>query len=389
MINKEDILPIIKRCVLCGSCKSDCPTYYLYNRESNSPRGRVYLLYCLLQQEIAPSEEIAERIFSCLLCDACEDKCSAGVDIVLSLYYGRALLKRYDPFYKTWGRLLSLALRKRGISYQIIKGLYPLLKGYLQKNNIVSHNFSFEGYRFSQVGDIFIPHKETTKKGRVVLFKGCMVEFIYPHLGEAFVRVANRAGYEVVTLKGEQCCGAPLLGMGLLEETRRLAKKNIKQFRALKSNLMVSLCPTCVKVLSQEYIKIAGEGIEVVDAVSFLTDRLPMGQKINLTALYHDPCHCLYSLGQYDEPRKILDTVGIEVVDYQMGCCGLAGTHALRNVEKSMEMLNKNIEIFHHCGAEILVTSCPGCMFQFMKTLPQEGVFHIIEIIDEYLSEES
>ncbi len=387
MNKRDEILSVLQRCVLCGSCKAECPTYLTEGSESKSPRGRLYLLSCLYSNQAHPSEEIAERIYSCLLCGACEKRCPAGVDIMLALYNGRAFLKGADPFNRRWGVLLSSAFRHRAMGHRFARLLFPLLKGRLEKAHIIPRGFTFESYRFSHAGDVFIPSRDITKKGRVTLFKGCMVEFVFPHLGEAFVRVANSLGYEVVTLRGEQCCGAPLLGMGLMEEARRLASRNISRFRAIKADTIVSLCPTCVKILSGDYRRLTGEGMNIIDVNTFLIDRLDKGKGISLSALYHDPCHSLYSLGQYDEPRGILKQTGIKLLDYQMGCCGLAGTYALRNREKSMEMLSRNVDVFRSAGADVVVTSCPGCLFQFLKRLEQERVFHTIEIVDEYLHE--
>lgn len=68
-------------CIRCGYCYEFCPLFKLFNWESDTPRGKLLLLYGLLTGEIKPSSYIAEKIFQCFYCQNCSDNCSAQVPI--------------------------------------------------------------------------------------------------------------------------------------------------------------------------------------------------------------------------------------------------------------------------------------------------------------------
>src|SRR3990172_6362531 len=91
--------------------------------------------------------------------------------------------------------------------------------------------------------------KVQKKRGRVAIFTGCSINFIFPNLGESLINVLQKFGYEVVLPKGETCCGNPLRSLGLEEEAVEQAKKNYRVFSRLKVEAVLSLCPTCTLTL--------------------------------------------------------------------------------------------------------------------------------------------
>ncbi len=383
-MSTEELRDNLERCVLCGGCKADCPTYYLLHKESQGPRGRLRLLRAVLGNELEPTDEVWERIFSCLLCGACADSCSAGVDIIWSLYEGRALLAKKSL--RGLNLFIPLLLKKRRQAFRLFKLLFPLIRPYLIKKDLIEPGLGLESYVLSDIGTVFPPYSYKEPKGRVVLYKGCAVEFLYPQIGESFIRVANALGYEVVTLKGEQCCGAPLLGLGMLEEAKQMAMKNLETFKGLQVETMLSLCPTCVQTLKDTYRKLIGRSIEITDVITFLEGQIPVRDPLSISAFYHDPCHALYGLNQFDQPRKLLDTMGVKTGGDAPGCCGLAGTFSLSFREASQQFLKKRVNLFEKTRAQLLITACPGCLFQLSKSVGSDKSFHIIELVDEYLS---
>ena len=67
-------------CVMCGMCMSYCPTYKVNNNESESPRGRISIIYALNNKMLEPSKSALSHINSCTLCLACESVCPANVN---------------------------------------------------------------------------------------------------------------------------------------------------------------------------------------------------------------------------------------------------------------------------------------------------------------------
>src|SRR5690349_959162 len=58
---------------------------------------------------------------------------------------------------------------------------------------------------------------------RVQLFITCIVDSIYPAVGEAVVQVLERLGVEVEFPEAQTCCGQPGYNAGFRDEARQLA----------------------------------------------------------------------------------------------------------------------------------------------------------------------
>ena len=70
---------ILRACVHCGFCTATCPTYVLLGDELDSPRGRIYLIKEMLEQDRPATREVVKHIDRCLSCLACMTTCPSGV----------------------------------------------------------------------------------------------------------------------------------------------------------------------------------------------------------------------------------------------------------------------------------------------------------------------
>src|SRR5262249_18354288 len=63
----------------CGFCLPACPTYLLWGREADSPRGRIYLIKAGLEERAAFTDTFQRHFDTCLGCMACVTACPSGV----------------------------------------------------------------------------------------------------------------------------------------------------------------------------------------------------------------------------------------------------------------------------------------------------------------------
>ncbi|UCH03750.1 MAG: (Fe-S)-binding protein [Candidatus Thorarchaeota archaeon] len=90
----EENKHIIMECVSCGLCQSNCPIYKQTNLESNSAKGKMTILFALLQGMLE-WDEVAERMYECTTCKNCEATCLSGLDIAAVIEAAREeLVKR-------------------------------------------------------------------------------------------------------------------------------------------------------------------------------------------------------------------------------------------------------------------------------------------------------
>jgi Fe-S oxidoreductase len=242
------------------------------------------------------------------------------------------------------------------------------------------------------------------EKKKALFFVGCSINYLFPSIGEASLRVLNRRGVTVKIPEEQKCCGLPAYGSGDLESARNLALDNIAAFEKAGVERVLVACGSCGAHLKEHYPKLFADADvavrervarfsdSVTDLTAYLaketegTMPLPGGQRLRVT--YHDSCHMKRKLGVTAEPRQLLREVADFIEnDTADRCCGLAGSFGLENYELSAKILDRKMESIRKTGADVLVTGCMGCLMQM-----QQGVYnhdlkmktrHIIEVLDE------
>jgi len=395
-MNQSMNLAAASRCVRCGICKTQCPTYLTTHNETMGARGRVAMLGEMGMKRLAPTGTLAAMIFSCMLCGACKNLCPTGINIPELMYQGRALLKDSYGRGRLYRKALKVSLSRVDVVFALLRGCQKLFYRPLHRAGIVEYIPEIAATPFKQNIQVY---KNIKKTGRIAIFAGCSVNYFYPRLGDALSRIMLSKGYEVVVFRGEVCCGAPFRSMGLEKEALKLAERNIEHFNKVRSEAIISMCPTCTMVMREQYPSLTGKSItNIMDVNEFLvTYNMATDLETDPTAItYHDPCHLSYGLSIRDKPRDILKSVkGIEFVELKHAdeCCGFAGLFSMqfKNIAKTIG--RKKIKHISDTKAETVVTSCPGCIMQLealkRETRSKFKIKHIVEVIDEAMHGQS
>lgn len=104
---------ILRSCVHCGFCNAICPTYQLLGDELDGPRGRIYLIKQMLEDNRVSKESVT-HIDRCLTCGACETVCPSGVDYVKLVDIGRDFISNAISATTRTGRVVNQTLREKG-----------------------------------------------------------------------------------------------------------------------------------------------------------------------------------------------------------------------------------------------------------------------------------
>jgi len=388
----------IANCTHCGSCKALCPTYSEEPRELMSARGRVALLQTFSRGELKASSRFYESLFSCLLCEACNKSCPLGINIADAIYKGRKILRSFDKKRFLVNHLLNIAIRNPAVSFKLLKVFRVL------SNVPYAHRFPPFGY-IKRLGikeavrpfrsEITVFRAQQTI-GRIAIFTGCVINYIFPSYGMSLLNVLNTVGYDVILPAAEVCCGAPMLESGMEENAARMAEINMETFKNLNVEAIIGLCPTCIHFIRNVYKRLVGDALDnVLELSEFFSQRLAISSfnnskffnqelpvKSNLKAMYHDPCHSKYSLNLYNEPRNILKSAGVNLLEpSEAGCCGSGGAFGLFYGGLSEGMLQNRLEAYK--AADVIITSCPNCIIQLKSGIKERRVMHIIEIIEK------
>src|SRR5690606_10218353 len=85
---------ILRSCVHCGFCTATCPTYKLLGDELDSPRGRIYLIKDMLENNRVPDSKTVGHIDRCLSCLSCMTTCPSGVHYMHLVDHAREYIER-------------------------------------------------------------------------------------------------------------------------------------------------------------------------------------------------------------------------------------------------------------------------------------------------------
>ena len=227
---------ILRTCVHCGFCTATCPTYVLDGDERDSPRGRIYLIKEMLEQDRPAGVEVATHIDRCLSCLACMTTCPSGVHYMHLVDHARARIEATyaRPLGQRWLRALLARVLPHNERFQLalrMAGWVRPLAGPLQ-------SFGFAGLAaMLQLAPARLPHRVRRRervipargraRGRVGLHAGCVSPVLMPSINEAAISVLTRHGIEVVLPDRPVCCGSLVHHMGRHREALAAARANV------------------------------------------------------------------------------------------------------------------------------------------------------------------
>ena len=121
---------IFRKCVHCGFCNATCPTYQLLGDELDGPRGRIYLIKDMLENNKPANEKIVKHIDRCLSCYSCMTTCPSGVNYMHLIDHGRSHIeKTYKrPFSDRFIRNFLSRTLSKSINFRVISILAQFVK---------------------------------------------------------------------------------------------------------------------------------------------------------------------------------------------------------------------------------------------------------------------
>ena len=407
-------------CVHCGLCLPVCPTYQETGREQSSPRGRVYLMRGVGEGRIPLGPAVAEEMYLCLGCRACETACPSGVRYGSMLETMRSEVEKAGLRRGLSKRVESLALRSLVPQPRRLRGLIDalgiaqwlrldrlslrVLPGPLRDLVALAPRVPPRRERRPLPG--FVP-AQGTRRGRVALFVGCVMPELFGRVNQATARVLARNGFDVLVPREQACCGALHAHAGDGDFARQLARRNAAVFGAARIDSVVVNSAGCGAALREAGDWLGEEGsalahsvrdiCELLDAVGLRAPRAPLGGLRGMRVCYDDPCHLVHGQRVEQAPRRLLQQIpGLELVahDDPTSCCGAAGIYALTHRAMASAVLERKMASLAAVKPDVVASGNPGCLIQLRMGAARRGlharVVHPIELLDEaYASEDA
>jgi len=377
-------MDFLTECTKCGKCKEICPSYELFLNESFSPRGRLRLVRALAENEVMPGNALKQRIFSCLLCGACENNCPLNIDVCNFIYKTRAKMKKGFLLY-----LFKYFSFYPGLFFSVLQLLNSSkhLKSLLNYPRLTFlHRFLTVPVKQKQQ-DFLQVYTKLKPAGRIAIFSGCSVNYLLPSITGSLIYILNRLNFEVIVPK-QYCCGAPLLAAGFKKDAIKLAKKNLKTYKSFNIDGVITTCPTCAHFIENVYKELTGEGISVLKIADLFEDfnfSINSQDKaiVESSAFFHVSCHSLNYVKDADKTINVLKKLGVADIKKKEGCCGFAGLFSFLFEKQSMDILRK--KVLEYETADMIISSCPNCLIQFKFAMKDKKIFHYVEVINKIL----
>lgn len=395
---------ILRACVHCGFCTATCPTYQVLGDELDSPRGRIYLIKDMLENNRVPDAKTVTHIDRCLSCLACMSTCPSGVHYMhlidharsyVEQNYKRPLMDRLLRFvlaeilpYPTRFRLALLGAKigrpfARFMPDPRLKAMLEMAPKHIPP---VSRN-----------DDPQVIPSSKPRKMRVALMTGCAQKALNTDINDATIRILSRHGVEVVIAEGAGCCGALTHHMGKVNKSHKTAEKNIRAWAkeidgegldAIVIN--TSGCGTTVKdyghmfrqdPLAEDAQRISNITLDISELLTRL--EIPPCEDKNVVVAYHSACSLQHGQQIKHAPKNLLRAAGFTVVEPTDPhlCCGSAGTYNLMQPEISSQLKDRKVRSLEARKPEIIAAGNIGCMIQ-IGGATEIPVIHTVELLD-------
>jgi len=387
-----------------------------------SPRGRLALLRAVEDARLEFTKGVAEHLYHCLDCRACNTVCPPGIPIGELILQGRAayMEKAGRPWWArvALDRFLTSAqamepLMKLARLYQQLglpRFVRPILRALKDRHALFNLAFHMEGLLprlpsrplHARLPEVVPARGE--RRYRVGFFLGCVMSQVLADVSQATVNVLTRNGCEVVTPRGQMCCGAPHDDQGNKRLARELARRNIELFERYEDlDTIVADCAACAGMI-KEYphllhddpayypraLAMARRTRDVSEwLAAIMDDSIPLAST-GRTIAYHEPCHLANVQGIRHQPVKVLSSIPclkLKPLPDSTRCCGSAGIYNLTHPRMADQLLKDKISKISGTGADTVITSNPGCLLQLQMGMRENRVpvevRHLTELLDE------
>lgn len=349
---KKDII----KCSRCSLCADVCPLFEAKRSEDALLRGKLLQLSGVVRGELKFSNSVKSSIDECLSCDKCKNACPSGLSAVEIFQNIRA--ENLSFLEKNLSG--KFALKIKMLVFKIFYSIKHPLK-------------FFSGARNRRK---FVRHK------KLVHFNGCLSKSINTDFDLPFE-----------FKKGDfECCGVPYKTKGNLDAYRAAERRNAEKIEKT-DGFVVFNCATCLSsVRSYEF-----SSPETLDKLVFYTvlykeffQTHKAKSKKSVTVTFHAPCH-LESAGvtlfDIEEILSNIENVTYKSLENPSGCCGFSGDYFTRHPKIADKLSVKKAQDVINCGAEIVLTCCPTCLWSLKYGLKRKRNFNIRALdLAEFLS---
>jgi Fe-S oxidoreductase len=394
----------MSRCIKCKGCywvehtympgvkfSTRCPSNTWNDFDSYGAFGKMRIGTAIAEGKLKWTDKLLEIIYADPLCGACDVGCKRNLDLEIGLTLE--------------------ALRIKAVK----DGAGPMLAHKKIAKNIAEKHNQFGSPHESRkkwlTKDI-----QVSEKADLLYFVGCSASYVNPDIARATAKVLNASGNQFMLMADEWCCGNTLYSVGMINEAKELAKRNIEAVRAAGAKTLVTSCAEGYRMWKVDYPKMlniatSDLGFKVIHLIELADEAIQRGslklkKPVDIRFTYHDSCGVSrlcdpwtpYSgergwmgtvdpplkrrrgtFGLYTAARNILNAIpGAKFVEMPRTrenafCCGAGRGTQEAFPELASFSAKHRLEEVREVSAEVLVSACPWCKSNFSQAVKENG----------------
>jgi Fe-S oxidoreductase len=406
----------MSKCIKCKGCywvdhiympgvtfSTRCPSATRYMFDSYGAYGKMRIGLAMLEGRMEYSDELLKTLYACPLCGACDVGCKRNLDLEIELTL----------------EALRIKAVKDG------KGPMPAHKKVAKKIDEKHNRFGspHENRKKWLTKDI-----KVAAKADVLYFVGCSAAYTSPEIARATAKILNATSTPFMLMPDEWCCGNILYSVGMIDEAKKLAKRNVEAVRKTGAKTLLVSCAEGYRMWKVDYPKMLGIptselGFEVAHLTEMAVGLIKKGalkfaKSLDMRLTYHDSCSLSRlsepwtpwngergewgivspglerrrgTNGIYQAPRDILEAIpGLELVEMirmkeNAFCCGAGRGTQEAFPDFAAWAAEQRLFEAKAVGAEGIVATCPMCKDNFARVARQNGedlkIYDISELI--------
>ena len=389
-----------------------CPSFQATLDEEYSTRGRSNLLRAAMTGKLGPkgmtSRELYQALDLCLSCQACVNECPSTVDMSkLKAEFLHGYHQEHGLPFRSWffANIAEVS--------QLAQSLSPLVN--LVLGSPLAKLLSLIGIHPDRKLPAFAKQTftrwygkeqvlEKEKSGQqAVFFYDTYLEYNYPHIGKALVKICQKVGLDLIILTEKVDSGRPAYSKGVLKKAQALARKNIDLLTpyAEQGIPIIGCEPSVIVMLKKEYRDLvpgsAADRIAdlAILAEDFLLQEVSAGRvkfefdRKPRQILFHGHCQQKANLGTASTMDLLKSIPGSNVEEIEAGCCGMAGAfgYEKEHYKLSMEIAELGLapRIRKANSETIICASGTSCREQITHTTQRKAI-HPLEVFAEALA---
>lgn len=406
----------MSRCIKCKGCTwvdhtympdtkhmTRCPSAAKYEFDAYGAYGKMRIGHAMAEGILPWNEKALEVMYACTLCGACDVGCKRNLDLEIGL------------------TLESLRVK----AVQDGVGPMPAHKK-IAENIAQMHNLYGAPHdkRTEWISEGITP----AEKAEVLYFVGCTASYRNKEIARSTAKILKAAGTDFMLMPDEWCCGNTIFSVGLYDQAKALAQRNVEEVRKTGAKTLLLSCAEGYRMWKVDYPKLLNIstddlGFKVVHLVEYADEKvknglLKMKKPLSTRVTYHDACSlsrlsdpwtpyegkrgwmgCVEprlkrrrgDKGIYAQPRDLLKAIpGVNLVEMPRTrenafCCGAGRGTQEAFPDFAQWAVTQRMEEVRDVGAETLVTACPWCKNNFVQAVKAGGndvqVMDISEVI--------